>query len=135
MAELAAGAVLPEQIVVADGQSMRVFTLIMHDPNPVHFDAGTVRSLGLGEKPINQGTLNMAYALNAVGAALGGFERLRSFRCRFLGSVYEDDRLVAGGSVEQTADEGGRSSAMCTLWVERADGGRVLEGSAIVDIG
>ena len=131
------GDALPEQAVVADAQSMRVLTLIMHDPNPIHYDASAVQAVGLGERPINQGTLNMAYALNAVAAAAGGVQRVRKFRCRFLGSVFEGDEVVAGGRVTEVLDGGGTgtAAAQCAVWVDGPGAKRVVEGTAIVEIG
>ncbi len=78
--DLEVGASLPEQRTTADAASMKVFTLIMADPSPIHFDSEATEALGLGSKLMNQGTLNMAYPINVVAAWLGDPGRIRSFK-------------------------------------------------------
>lgn len=126
--ELAVGDAIPPLVVDIDGASMKVFSVIMRDPNPIHFDRDFVRSLGVGDGPVNQGTLNMAYPINALLQLVDSPARLRTFRCRFLGSVYEGDVVTAGGVV--TAVEAGTVSA--DIWLDRQDGTRVLAGSAVL---
>lgn len=130
MPDLAPGDELPVRTLQVDVRDMRVFTLLMRDPNPLHFDPDAVRAAGLGDRPINQGTITMAYPLNALLAAVPGPAALRSFRCRFLGSVYEGDEVRAGGTV--TAVEDGRTTV--DVWLERGVGTRVLEGTATLEL-
>lgn len=127
----AIGDTLPAFPVEVDDASMKVFTLIMADPNPIHFDAASVEALGLGNRLINQGTLNMAYPIDAVLAAFGPGARLRRFRCRFLGSVFSGDHVVAGGTVSGLA-KGEAPEATVEVFLEVEGGRRVLEGTAIV---
>ncbi|HUC24216.1 MAG TPA: MaoC/PaaZ C-terminal domain-containing protein [Streptosporangiaceae bacterium] len=115
---------------MADAGSMKVFSLIMADSNPIHFDRHATEQLGLGSRLINQGTLNMAYPMNVVAAWIGDIRRIRSFRCRFLGSVYEDDEVVARATVTQV--EGDEVTLAVSL--DLADGTRLLVGSAVVDL-
>jgi acyl dehydratase len=121
---------VPPQLVTVDLPSMKVFSLIMRDPNPIHFDPELVRELGLGGGAVNQGTLNMAYPINALLSLLDEPAQLRRFRCRFLGSVYEHDVVTSGGIV--TAVEGTRVSL--DIWLDKQDGTRVLTGSAVLEL-
>lgn len=110
---------------------MKVFSLLMADPNPIHFDAEFVAKIGRGDRPINQGTLNLAYLLNAVIQWLDGPDaagRIRRFTCRFGGSVYAGDEVVAGGQVTTVDDAG----ATMELWLDRDGADRVLTGSALI---
>jgi 3-hydroxybutyryl-CoA dehydratase len=134
MPELVPGAELPELRLTVDVESMKVFTLIMGDPNPIHFDPQSVAALGLGDRTINQGSLNMAYPINAAIAVVGEARRIRSFRCRFLGSVYSGDEVLAGGTVTDVERDANPPVATVSLWLERVGSGRVLEGSAVVDL-
>jgi acyl dehydratase len=130
--ELTVGASLEPTEYVAELWPMKVFTLVMADPNPIHFDPAFVASIGRGDRTINQGTLNIAYPLNALMAWLGGDEasaRIARFTCRFAASVYEGDVVVAGGQVTEVAENG---DATVDLWLDRKDGERALSGSVLV---
>ena len=126
--DLAVGDPIPPLTLTADGPSMKVMSLIMRDPNPIHFDAELVRSLGLGDGPVNQGTLSLAYPINALLHLVESPAQLRHLRCRFLGSVYEGDVVTAGGTVTATDAE----TFSADIWLDREDGTRVLSGSAVV---
>jgi acyl dehydratase len=119
---------LPTFRVTVEPAYLNVFSLLVADPNPLHFDAAAVARAGLGDKPLSQGTLNIAYALNVVLAVVDA-ARITKFTCRFLGRVYAHDEVVAGGIVtEATSDE-----ATIALWMDNGDGERVLTGTAIVE--
>ena len=129
-AEARVGERIPELTFSVEPGPMKVFSVLMGDPNPIHFDPEFVRSLGLGDRPVNQGTITMSYPVSAVIAWAGGVEALLSFRCRFLANVVAGDEVHAGGEV--TAVEG--ETAVLDIWLERA-GERVLQGSAVVRLG
>ena len=130
--EIAVGMAMPSRTFTIELWPMKVFTLIMDDPNPIHFDPQFVRQLGRGDKAINQGTLNIAYPLNVLFEWLGGSNpssTLVSFSCRFASSVYEDDEVTVGGEVASVNDDG---TASITLWLDRQNGDRALSGVAVV---
>jgi acyl dehydratase len=131
-ADVAVGDRIPELEFHVRAEPMKVFSVLMRDPNPIHFDPEFVASLGLGDSPVNQGTITMGYLLNAVLAWAGAAERLVVFRCRFLGSVVAGDTVRACGQVEAVEDDGDDRVVDLTVWLERADGERVLSGSARV---
>ena len=61
------GDVLPEwDLPVVSREKMKTLAPILADPNPIHFDLESVRELGMGERPINQGPNNMAYVMNML---------------------------------------------------------------------
>ena len=93
---------------------MKVFSVLMRDPNPVHFDPAFVQSLGLGDRPVNQGTITMGYPITAVLEWAGGPERVVAFRCRFLRTLLAEDEAIAGGEV--TALETGRTAGRWPRW-------------------
>jgi len=125
---------IPPRQFTADDDSMRVFSLIMDDPNPIHFDPEFVSRNGLGDGPVNQGTLNLAYPLDAVLDWAGAAALVERFTCRFLGSVHSGDRVSAAGQVT-AVDDGPPERATVSLWLELADGVRVLEGEATLAVG
>lgn len=128
------------EVAAVSAEKMKTMAALLCDPTPIHWDPEAVAALGLGERPINQGPLNMAYVMNMLAAWCGGYERLRRFRVRFLGTVFADDRLVAGGVVTAVRDEGGVRVADCDIFLRRVttphrtDGTVVLKGNATVEI-
>jgi acyl dehydratase len=119
---------MPDRRFVVSGPAMKVFSVLMRDPNPVHFDPEFVRSLGLGDKPVNQGSITMSYPITAVLEWVGDPERLVTFRCRFLKTLLADEVAIAGGEVTAVDDD----RATVAIWLDREGGDRVIEGSATV---
>lgn len=112
--------------------AMKTVAALLHDPNPIHFDVDAVRSLGMGDRPVNQGPSNMAYVVSMLSRYAGGPERIRRLRVRFLGNVFGGDRLVARGRVASVSEQNGEHLAEVEVWLERAEDDRVLEGTATV---
>lgn len=130
-AEARVGDAIPERTFEVEVWPMKVFSVLMGDPNPIHFDPDFVRGLGLGEQPVNQGTITMSYAVSAVTDWAGGVERLLRFQCRFLANVLAGDSVTAGGTVTAVESTPTGATASLEVWLERA-GERVLAGSAVV---
>ena len=128
MHEWVVGAALPPLAFTVDGPSMKVLSLLMRDPNPIHFDPAFVHSIGLGDRPINQGTINMAYPINALLRVVDNPARLRRFSCRFQGRLVAGDRVVVTGAVRAVDDE----TVSVDVWLDHEAGGRVLTGSAVL---
>ena len=129
---VAVGDRLPERRFAVSANGMKVFSVLMRDPNPVHFDPAFVRALGLGDRPVNQGTITMGYPITAVLEWAGGPERVVGFRCRFLRTLLADDEAIAGGEVTALETSGERTLATVAIWLDRGNGDRVIEGSATV---
>src|SRR5690606_30435151 len=63
------GTRLPDWDVPAvDAGRMKTTAALLRDPTPIHWDPAVLRELGMGERPINQGPLNMAYVMNMLAA-------------------------------------------------------------------
>jgi acyl dehydratase len=127
------GDALPELVIESvDPERMKTMAALLRDPNPIHWDVESVRALGIGDRPVNQGPNNMAYLVNLLAAFAGGFERVTALRVRFLGNVFAGDRLVAGGEVTGLDDDG--RTVHCSVWLRR-DGDpddTVMAGTATV---
>ncbi len=126
--DLGPGSTLPSLAFTVDGPSMKILSLIMRDPNPMHYDPAAVQALGLGDRPINQGTINMAYPINALLRIVDSPAQLKRFACRFQGSLVAGDRVVVSGLVTAVDEE----TVSLDIWLDREDGGRVLTGSAVL---
>lgn len=123
---------------VVDGvpvETMKTVAALLHDPNPIHFDADSVRTLGMGEKPVNQGPTNMAYVVNMLVAWAGDPAAVRALKVRFLGNVFAGDRVAARGVVTGVREAGGERLVDLDVWLERAEDDRVLDGTATVALG
>jgi acyl dehydratase len=130
MAEPVVGGRLDPFVVDAvDDARMKVMAAILQDPNPIHFDVDAVRELGYGERPINQGPINLAWFMSCAIRFAGGRERLLRTQVRFLGNVFAGERFVAEGTV--TAID--RAAGTAELAIEcTSDGRPVLAGTATV---
>ena len=124
------GQELPPLVVHSvDAEKMKLMAALLRDPNPIHFDASSVRDLGYGDRVINQGPSNLSYLLTMVTRWSGGVATLRSTAIRFLGNVFAGDRVECHGRVLAVDHD----SALITLEVDATVGERrVLHGTVDV---
>jgi acyl dehydratase len=118
-----------------DREKMKTMAALLEDSNLIHTDAAVVAALGLGDRPVNQGPANLAYALNMLAQWSGGFDRINGVNVRFLANVFSEDRVTAHGrvlSVDGGDDaSGGDRLAECAIRLE-GPAGTVIEGTASV---
>lgn len=107
-ASIGPGAALPAYEIDVDPEKMKTMAAILADPNPIHFDTRATAELGMGDRPINQGPLNMGYVMTMLASFAGGRDRIRHFRVRFLGNVYGGDRVRAEGEIVAIHDQNPR---------------------------
>jgi acyl dehydratase len=126
------GQALPALVIEAvDAEKMKIMAALLRDPNPIHYDSAQVKALGLGDRVINQGPINMSYLLNMVTQWSGGVPTLRSAAVRFLGNVFAGDRVECTGTVTAVDDAAG----LVTFSVQASVAGRTaLQGSVVVSI-
>lgn len=119
---------LPPMIIESvDAEKMKTMAALLGDSNPIHWDVDTVRELGMGNQPVNQGPNNLGYVMNMLGGWAGGAERIQKIRVRFLDNVFAGDRLEAGGTVTAVGDDG---TVECDVWLARDGTHPVLAGTA-----
>ncbi|MCP2252632.1 Acyl dehydratase [Prauserella aidingensis] len=128
---------LPEwEVAEVGAEKMKTTAALLRDPTPIHWDTAALRELGMGDRAINQGPLNMAYVMNMLAGFAGGHDRVRRLRVRFRGTVRAGDRLRAGGvvtGVRTRKDEpGGETLCDCDIELSVVDGDTVLTGTATV---
>lgn len=128
------GTQIPELELVVDPEKMKVMAALLADPNPIHFDKQALAALGMDERPVNQGPLNMGYLQTMLARWAGGRDRLLTFRVRFQGNVLAGDTVRARGVVTAiNATERGRV-ATCDISLEVVGGAVALSGTADVII-
>lgn len=131
---IAVGTLIPVRKFTVEPEPMKVFSLLTADPNPIHWDRSATKKLGLGDRTVNQGGLNMAYVVRAITDWSGSSSTLRSIRVRFLDNVFEGDRLDAGGTVTALRHVESSIVADVDIWLRTEDGRAVLSGKAAVDV-
>src|ERR1700727_2758336 len=86
----------PWTVPDVDPEKMKVFAVVLADPNPIHLDPEAVKSAGLGDRVINQGPASFGYVLNMLREALPG-AAVRDLNVRLTANVFGGDRVTAGG--------------------------------------
>jgi len=124
----------PLRIESVPAEAMKTVAALLHDPTPIHWDVESVRALGMGDRPVNQGPNNMAYVVNMLTTWAGSPGRIRRLRVRFLGNVFAGDSVTARGVVTGVREEDGERLADLDVWLERSAEDRVLDGTATVAI-
>ncbi|CAA0125089.1 Uncharacterised protein [Halioglobus japonicus] len=131
---LAVGDFIPEWVMESvTPERMCTMAAILRDPNPIHWDRDAVDALplGLGKRTINQGPLGLSYIINMLHAWAGP-NALRRIVMRFPQVVLDQERVVAKGNISALREEHGITLADCTVWLEHAERGVLLEGIATV---
>lgn len=131
-ADVQVGTELPPLELVVDGEKMKVMAALLADPNPIHFDTRALAALGMDERPVNQGPLNMGYLQTMLARWAGGRDRLLTFRVRFRGNVLAGDRVRATGTVTEVVETERGRVATCDISLEVVDGAVALSGTADV---
>ena len=111
---------------------MKVMALLLHDPNPIHFDPAPVASLGPDPRLINQGPISLGYVVTMLTGALGAGARITSVSCRYLANVRAGDAISVGGTLVERTPLEGATSARFDVWLDIDGGERALLGTATV---
>ena len=130
----AVGDSIPEWVMASvSPERMCTMAAILRDPNPIHWDRNAVDSLtlGLGKRTINQGPLGLSYMINMLHAWAGS-DCIRRIVMRFPQVVLDGECVIARGQITALREEQGVTLADCNIWLEHADRGILLEGTATV---
>ena len=114
-------------------ERMRTMAALLRDPNPLHWDRDAVDALplGLGKRTINQGPLGLSYLINMLHAWAGP-DAVRRVVMHFPQVVLDGERVVARGEIFALRQQPGETLADCRIWLEHAERGVLLEGTATV---
>jgi acyl dehydratase len=123
---------VPPLRIRVDPERMKTMALILRDPNPIHWDTAAVRAAGLGDRPVNQGALNVAYVVNALIAWVGDPAAIHTLQLRFLGNVFGGDEVTAGGLVTAVKEVEGETVAEIDVWLNDATEAQLARGVATV---
>lgn len=126
------GTEIPTLELTVDPEKMKVMAALLGDPNPIHFDTRALAALGMDERPVNQGPLNMGYLQTMLARWAGGRDRLIVFRVRFQGNVLAGDTVRARGVVTAINETERGRVATCDISLEIVGGAVALSGTADV---
>lgn len=126
------GTEIPQLELVVDAEKMKVMSALLADPTPIHFDPRALAALGMDQRPVNQGPLNMGYLQTMLARWAGGRDRLLVFRVRFTGQVLAGDTVRGRGVVTALTDTERGRVATCDISLEVVGGAVALSGTAEV---
>jgi len=109
---------------------MKTMAALLRDPYPIHWDPEAARAAGHGDRPVNQGPLNLAYIANML-MAWAGDDAVRRLTVSFHGRVFAGDTVTAGGTFDEQLDPDPEGRVNCAVWLDR-DGERLVSGTAVV---
>ena len=127
---------LPEWIMPeVSAERMRTMAAILRDPNPLHWDRKAVAALplGLGRRTINQGPLGLSYMVNMLHTWAGP-ECIQRIVMRFPQVVLDGEEVIAKGKITGLDNTTEHTLAECSIWLEHAERGVLLEGEATVKL-
>ena len=96
-------------------ENMNLWAEILDDPNPIHLDKELVKSIGLGDKTINQGQANIAYIINAIESNFPNSEILRLDN-KMTNFIVEGDEVKVSGCIKNILKQ--NNSLMITCYLE-----------------
>lgn len=120
----------PREFGPVSPEKMKTMAAILQDPNPIHWDVEVVRALGMGDRPVNQGPINMSFLVNTITDWSGDPGALRAVTIRYQANVFGGDTVRCEGEVLD------RGEAAATLQITATvDGNPVITGTASVALG
>lgn len=127
---LAAGTELgPWTVEHVDPDKMKIFAVVLADPNPIHLDPAAAKSAGLGDRVVNQGPASFGYVLNMLReAAPEAF--IRDLNVRLTANVFAGDTVHAAGQIDSIEERDGEQVLTCRVWLDVDGGRRALDGTA-----
>lgn len=122
----------PWTMQMVDPARMKTMAAILRDPYPIHWDREATAGIGLGERTVNQGPLNLSYVVNMLHAWQGP-TCVRRLNVAFRSPVFDGETVVAHGTVTEVTDVDGETRATCDVRLVRGDED-VLTGTAVVAV-
>ena len=112
---------------------MHDMAAVLDDPNPIHLSGEAAAAAGLGDRPVNQGPVNIGYILDMLRARSAS--SCATSACACSPTCSPATAPIAGGRVESVeTDRDGRFLAQCLVWLEIDGSGRAVEGTAEIEL-
>jgi acyl dehydratase len=117
------GSSLKDWEFLVSQESMDTWAKILDDPNPIHLDVNSVKSLGLGDKTINQGPANIAYIMNMLEQNFPNSQIIK-MNNKMTNSILEGELVNVSGQILNIKDKESQLIISCTLNLT-AEGGKI----------
>ena len=111
-------------------EKMKTMAALLQDPNPIHWDVEVVKQLRMGDRPVNQGPINMSFLVNTLTSWTGDPGALRELVIRYQANVFGGDVVRCEGSVQ--SEDGGLTTCSVSASV---NGNPVITGTATLKRG
>ena len=117
------GSSLKDWEFLVSQESMDTWAKILDDPNPIHLDVNSVKSLGLGDKTINQGPANIAYIMNMLEQNFPNSQIIK-MNNKMTNSILEGELVNVSGQILNIKEKKSQLIISCTLKLT-AEGGKI----------
>ncbi|MBN2028528.1 MAG: hypothetical protein JW854_17385 [Actinobacteria bacterium] len=131
--DIRVGQTLPSITHKVTRRNILIYGKMVGSFNPVHEDDVVAEELGF-EHIIAHGVMHLNYITQILCDFAGHPEGIKKIDVRFFKPVYPDDEITASAVVETVEEEGDLLAVTCRVWSEKAEGTRVIEGSATLEI-
>ena len=101
--------------------------------NPVHEDEDVAEELGF-EHIIAHGVMHLNYITQVLCDFAGHPEAIKKIDVNFLKPVYPGEEITARALIESIDIRRESAIVTCTVWSQKGDGTRVIDGSAVLEI-
>jgi 3-hydroxybutyryl-CoA dehydratase len=131
MTPVAGDLLKPFRIANVSPETMKSWAKVLRDPNPIHLDPKAVMAMGLGDRVINQGPVNLAYVISMLYGAFPG-SRLELLDVKYVANVFGGDAVESSGKVTAVEQVDGVTKVTCEIWLRAETRGPVISGTATV---
>ena len=104
-------------------ESMDTWAKILDDPYTIPLDVNSVKSLGLGDKTINQGPANIAYIMNMLEKNFPNSQIIK-MNNKMTNSILEGELVNVSGQILNIKEKKSQLIISCTL-NQTAEGGKI----------
>jgi acyl dehydratase len=111
-------------------EALKLWSVILRDPNPIHLDPEAVRRKGLGDRTICQGPASAAHVINALQEMFVGAQ-IEYLAVRFLDNVFAGEIICATATITSVQSTDRKTLIHCDVTL-KADGREALSGTAAV---
>ncbi|MGQ9722883.1 MAG: MaoC family dehydratase [Candidatus Jordarchaeum sp.] len=122
---------IPSLRVKMDKEAYLLYSKMVREINPLHFDEEYAKSLGF-RTIVVAGVYTYSFITKMFTDWLKDPECIKSLEIRYISPIYIEDEIVNKGVVKRKYIQNGEKIIECDIWVENQDGAKVTEGKAKV---
>ncbi len=124
---------VPSLRVKMDKEEYLLYSKMVKEINPLHFDEEYAKSLGF-RTIVVAGVYTYSFITKMFTDWLKDPECVQSLETRYISPIYIEDAIVNKGVVKRKYLQNGEKIAECEVWVENQEGEKVTEGKVRIII-